>query len=182
MSFIFDRDDLDAALKELARRLHGDGLAVTIYVVGGGAVMLSVRPERGGTKDVDTWINADDLTRAALQQHIEQMASERGWTSDWVNENAKNFIPEAISGDHADWEPYIQFGDVAVVLARADVLLAMKLRAARPLKDLPDLPSLVAAAGVTSVTQATDLFDTHYPYDSMKASARDWLLKNLSAE
>lgn len=36
MSFIFDRGELDAALKSLAQRLDADRLAVTIYVVGGG--------------------------------------------------------------------------------------------------------------------------------------------------
>ena len=179
MSFIFDRGELDAALKNLAQRLAADRLAVTIYVVGGGAVMLSVRPDRGGTKDVDTWINADAATKSAVQGHIEQMAAERGWTSDWMNENAKNYIPEAVSGDPSEWEPYIQVGEVVIVLGRADVLLAMKLRAGRPIKDLPDLPSLVAAASVTNVAQAADIFETHYPHDVMKAAARNWLLANL---
>ncbi|MEQ1700558.1 MAG: hypothetical protein ABMA25_10620 [Ilumatobacteraceae bacterium] len=121
--------------------------------MGGGAVMLTVRPDRGGTKDVDTWINADDATRAAVHRHIEQMAAEQGWTSDWLNENAKNFIPEAISGDQAEW-----------------------------VKDLPDLPSLLTAAGVTSMAQALELFETHYPYDSMKPSARSRLLTNIPHE
>lgn len=34
MSYIFSHDDLDEALKEFARRLDADGLAVTVYVSG----------------------------------------------------------------------------------------------------------------------------------------------------
>ncbi len=182
MSFVFDRESLHAALDELAHRLDAEGLAVTIHVVGGGAVMLSVRPDRGGTKDVDAWINADAATKSALRRQIEQMAAENGWTSDWVNENAKNFIPEAVSGHQRDWAPYLQVGDVIIMLARADVLLAMKLRAGRPLKDLPDLPALAAAAEVTTVEHAISVYEGHFPDHAMRASALNWIETHLPHE
>ncbi len=180
MSFTFDRDDVDAALHDLARRLHTDNLAVTIYIVGGTAVMLTVQPDRRGTKDIDVWINTDRDTRHHVDRHIAQIAAENGWTPDWLNDNAKNFIPEAITGHTEDWTPYIRLGNVTIVLARSDVLLAMKLRAGRPIKDLPDLPPLIRAAGITTLQQAIGLFETHYPHDDIRPSAKTWLTDHLS--
>lgn len=178
MSRLLSRDDIEAALADLAEMLAEAGVDVTFHIVGGAAIALTERPDRQATNDVDTWIRATDEARAEVDKAIVTIARRRGWSDDWLNDKARLFIPDDVGGDPAEWLPHRVNGRVSVVTARPDVLLAMKLRAGRGLRDFGDLPSLIAACGYTSRTQVEACFSKHYPHDVMKPKAHAWLRAN----
>lgn len=178
-----DRAEAERLLHQLATEIDRDGIAVTIHVVGGAAVMLTTRPERTATVDVDSWINcgADEATHAKVMATAADIArANPGLAEDWLNEKAKLFIPDSVGGDPEDWVSLITVGEVRIFAARADVLLAMKLLAGRGRRDIPDIEALIAACGCQSVAHAEAIFESFYPHDDMNPRARAWLEQNLA--
>lgn len=149
---IFTTDLLSRVLADFAERLAAQDVEVVIHVVGGSAVALRYHPDRNATRDVDAWLNASADAKAAVLAVAADLAAEHGWHSDWLNENAAVFIPEAVGGaGSTHWLAYHTVGTVDVVVAAPDVLFAMKLHAARGRRDLPDLAVLArdtVAAGI----------------------------------
>ena len=147
------REDVLRGLADLADRLAVAGVTATIHVVGGAAVMLSVRPDRQSTVDVDTWINTkgDDAIRSRVLSEAALVARRNpGFRDDWLNDAARMFLPDGVGSDPAQWSLLFERAEVRIVIASAEVLLAMKLHAGRGRRDLPDLPALVEACGLGS--------------------------------
>ena len=173
-----DRTDVMRGLTDLATRLNDAGIEVVIHLVGGAAIMLTVRPDRQSTVDVDSWINThgDQALHAQVLEAAEAVArANPGFADDWLNDNAQLFIPESVSGALDEWLPLISLGTVTIVNARPDVLLAMKLRAGRGRRDLPDLPALILACGLTTVAEVEAVFERLFPYEEIRASAQAWI-------
>ena len=64
---LLTRDGILEGVRELATRLHAGGHQLTLHIVGGAAVMLTARPDRQSTVDIDTWINtSSEATRLAV--------------------------------------------------------------------------------------------------------------------
>jgi hypothetical protein len=60
--------------------------------------------------------------------------------------------------------------------APADMLLAMKLNAARGSRDRPDISSLLVACDVESTREADAIFTRYYPGEEMKDRGRAQLV------
>lgn len=175
---MLSRDAVLHGLTLLAEQLDARGFEVTVHVIGGAAVMLSVRPDRQLTSDVDAWINyrGNEALRTAVIETVKNIArANLEFPDDWLNDTAAIFIPEAVTGDLSDWSPLTRVGRVAVVVASADVLLAMKLLAGRGRRDISDLWPLTAACGFSTAQQVKTLFDRMYPHDEMAPAAQRWL-------
>ncbi len=97
----------------------------------------------------------------------------------WLNDKARLFIPNDVGGDIGEWLPHHLTNRIRIVIARPDVLLAMKLRAGRGRRDSDDLPALVEACGYTTRAQAEACFAEHYPDDAMKPKSQAWIEANL---
>lgn len=163
-------------LAELATRAADAGVEATVHVVGGAAIAIAYDADRDATRDVDAWLNADERSKQGLLAVAEQIAVERGWPSDWLNEQAVVFFPDSVGGKGSpDWRGVCEVGGVAVVVAGERILFAMKLHAARGRRDFPDLAVLASVVGVSSVADAEAVFDEYYPRDSLKPAARRWL-------
>jgi hypothetical protein len=179
-----DREDAHRLLTELAHKLHDADVAVTIHIVGGAAIMLTARPDRTATVDVDSWINCgtDDGTRAkVIGAAVEIARANPGISEDWLNEKASRFIPDSVGGNPNEWIALIDVGDVHIVAARAEVLLAMKPLAGRGRRDLPDVDALVVACRLTTIAEVEQIFDRFYPYDEMSPRAHTWLEQHMTA-
>lgn len=178
---IFTADLLAQVLPELAQRVAARGVEVVIHVVGGSALAIGYHPGRDATTDVDVWLNASPAAKAQVLVIAGEMATQRGWRPDWLNENAVMFIPDSVGGaGSGHWRPYHTSGTVAVVVATPDVLFAMKLHAARGRRDLPDLEVLASEAGVTSAEAAIAIFESYYPHDTLKPTAHAWLSRHFT--
>jgi hypothetical protein len=136
-------DDLDA-------RLEARGARVSLYVVGGSALLLA-HGRSIATPDVD-------IARAvaAADEIAREIAVERGLTMHWLNANAGPWVPPR---PDCAVEPAAREG-LTVHLAPPRHLLAMKLVAWRP-KDEDDLADLLVACDL-SAASAEEVADVLY--------------------
>jgi hypothetical protein len=175
---LFDRDEIHSALTEVARILHGRGVRARILVYGGAALGLVYDPERDATRDVD---GAFGTSAPEIRAAAAAVARARGYPADWLNDAAKIFLP--VHGD-PEFRPVIRVGEVEIAVAPPDLLLAMKLRAARGRRDLDDIEILIRVCGVDAVQAAVELFEGYFPDDALPARALEalthWLGEDLN--
>lgn len=172
------RDDIIAGLTELAIRMDGASIAARIHVIGGAAISIEYNPSRESTIDVDAWLYIHHTLVGRVDAIVRDIALDRLWPDDWFNTNAQMFLPE--HGEPFAWRALIDVGNVSVLVAPPDLLLAMKLLAGRGRRDLPDLAPLIAACEIASVSAAVELFDAFYPHDGMSTKSLAWLIQNLA--
>ena len=164
----FDREQLLIALNGLVDELAASRVAARIRIVGGAAIVLAYDPGRGSTRDVDALL-ADP--RDQVLSAVRRIAERAGWPMDWLNTDAQMYSPDP---DHPEpaWELLIERDGVIVEVGTARLLLAMKLHAARGLRDTDDIEVLVTRCGLTSVEEAIDLYEAHYRADPLPERAR----------
>jgi hypothetical protein len=156
-----DRQDLIDGLREVVHLAHEHGITdVSIRIVGGAALRLAYF-ERATTADIDAQIEPV----AQITPIIAQIAVDRGWPTDWLNNEAVGFIPAW--GQTVDWEPIFDDDNVSISVAPIDALLAMKLNAARPGRDTEDIAKLLALNTIGSVAEAEAMFEAFYPGDAL---------------
>jgi hypothetical protein len=156
-----DRDDLIEGLRELVHQTHEQGISgVSIRIVGGAALRLAYF-ERATTADIDAQIEPI----GQITPIIKQIALNRGWPPDWLNNKAVGFIPAW--GQTVDWESIFDDENVSISVAPIDALLAMKLNAARPGRDTDDIAKLLAMNEIDSADGAEQVFESFYPGDAL---------------
>jgi hypothetical protein len=90
-----------------------------------------------------------------------EIALANGWPEDWLNNQAAGFVPDF--GRRATiWETLYDDGQVAIQVASADAMLAMKLRANRPGRDDADIAKLMVICGVDTLAAAEELYEDFY--------------------
>lgn len=151
-------------LRDLIRRLRGIGQPSRIQIVGGAAIALTLNENRSATADVDGPVTPPEDVLA----FAEEIASERNWRSDWLNDAAAQFVPSGY-GRPAGWVTIHDAEGVTVQVADAETLLAMKVFAAqkRGRRELEDLEVLIPAIGLTTVDEVEELFESFYPGDEL---------------
>ena len=123
------------------------GFGAQLYIVGGSAMIVGYGRERT-TRDVDARIEyAKDEGLAAA----EEIAAEEDLDPNWLNENARLFMPPA-RDDRA--RTVFNTPGLVVTGASAEHMLAMKIDAARN-SDEDDIGVLVDQLGITSADQAS---------------------------
>jgi hypothetical protein len=154
---LFDRDLLEAGLRQLVARLQDSGVRSGIRIVGGAALALRYF-DRESTVDIDAHFigSPETVERAAIE-----IARANGWPEDWLNNKAAGFIPE-FGVQPVAWTTLHDDGEVVVEVASPEALLAMKLKANRPGRDDADAAKLMAICGVTTLGEAEDLYEAHY--------------------
>jgi len=156
-----DRDDLVSGLAEVLRRARLAGIVgVSIRIVGGAALRLSYF-DRAMTADIDARIEPID----PLLPLVREIAAERGWPEDWLNDRASQFIPHL--GRTVEWQSLHYDESVSISVAPIDALLAMKLAAARPGRDTDDIAKLLRLTNIADIDAAEELFEAFYPGDAL---------------
>jgi hypothetical protein len=172
----FSRDELLGALDQLIDELVIAGVAARIRIVGGAGVALAYNHDRGVTRDVDA-LQADpidDVTAA-----VERVAIRNGWPAAWLNTNVKMYAPDPDAPDPV-WRAFIARDNVVIEVATAEVLLAMKLHAARGRRDAEDIETLLPlCGGISRVEEAIELFEAHYSNEVLSERALANLEKML---
>src|ERR1051325_3230955 len=95
MSAFLTREGLESAFAALGAKARAAGKIVEIAVYGGSALVLLL-PGRAATKDVDAVVRED---QAWLRQAVAELAEEKGWPSDWLNDGVKRWL------SHRDADP-----------------------------------------------------------------------------
>jgi hypothetical protein len=171
MAVLLDKDDVELLLRELAGRLHADGVTAGIRVVGGAAIAL-MNADRRSTADVDAVL----LPAAPVRAMAAAMALERDLPADWLNDAAMAYVPLV---GLEDWQEVFRVGDVTVSVGSVQMLLAMKLRANRGRRDTEDIEYLLDRCDVNSVQDAQEIYERYHAQDVLTDSAlarvQSWL-------
>jgi hypothetical protein len=126
----------------------------------GGAVMVLAFNARLSTRDVDAIFQPPNIIRKI----VSQLAEQRGWKSDWMNDGVKGFVSE--HGQHTSAN-LPQFPNLRLVMPTAEYLLAMKCMAARAggideKSDIPDILFLIRKLSLSTAKQVLDIVTKYY--------------------
>src|SRR5580693_8319087 len=97
-----------------------------------------LRVDRGAlTRDVDTL----HCATSGIQAAVGHVAQAKRWPPTWLNDAAKIWASHYDTDE--DWGIRFTRGQVAVLVAKAPLLLAMKLQAGRGRRDATDIDLLL---------------------------------------
>lgn len=162
------RAEISELLEELSSRLAAEDVAARIYVVGGAAIALDWDTRRS-THDIDAVLHP----RTTVREVAAQMARERRLPDDWLSDGVAPFVPPRDTGRRP--QVVARHGNVEVVTAPAEHLLAMKMAAFRQ-GDMEDLRVLVRHLRLTTPEEVADLCAQVYGSDSAVLPPRDELV------
>lgn len=169
---LFNREDLEALIKEFATRLDGAGIHGSISIVGGAALALTYIPDRHATTDIDALFPKNPTVEAI----ISEIAEEKSLPPDWINQKVNMFMPfEAIEL----WDFHSQVGNIKIQIGKADLLLAMKLKANRGLRDNEDIESLLKICDLKSIAEVEEIYEKYEPQGVINADAREIVVRML---
>ena len=147
-----DRSEIERLLGLLDMRLQERGVSGSVYVVGGAAIAMTVYDARR-TVDIDALVSAQVVVEEARL-----LAEVEGIPRNWLNENAKPWIPPR---PPAATVPPGRLG-LTVHWAPPEHLLAMKLVAMR-YQDRPDIVALARKLNLgTDEAAYADLLERVY--------------------
>jgi len=171
------RADIIDGIRQIIVRLRDAGATATIQIVGGAAIALTLDGDRPATVDVDGSITpVEDVEVIAAQ-----LARERGWPSDWVNDKAKIFLPDGM-GRSPEWVTLYDEHGIVVQAASPSMLLAMKLRAVerRGLRDIDDVAILLSVIGIDDADAAECLLNEFFPGEDLSPRTYERIRKVLA--
>jgi hypothetical protein len=151
----FNRAEIIEGLQRLGVLAQARGVKVRLTLVGG-AVMVLAYAARLSTRDVDVFIRSPREARI-VRELAKQVAEERGWPEDWLNDGAKGYLVGVSEGEILLTAPGIE--------ARApslEQLLAMKLCAWRDDVDISDARRLLQE--VAASRQQDEIWHSLEPY------------------
>ncbi len=152
---LFDAADIRRAFAELAGKLKHRNIIGQVHVYGGAAMLLAYNPERAVTRDIDALFTPDGPMIAAIRE----IAVERGWPSTWLNNQAAVYVSRTPGeGQRVFDHPHLQ-----VMVTPPDHLLAMKVLAARVVRDSDDLRVLFDHLGVTTPDDVWPIVERFFP-------------------
>ena len=130
------RDNIIAALERLGQLAVEEEFTIELIAIGG-AVMVLAYNARLSTRDVDVMIVAPHDAQRVRRLAV-QVAAERGWPEEWLNDAAKGYLVGVSAGATLLSAPGIQ-----VCAPSVEQLLAMKLSAWRDDVDIADARRLL---------------------------------------
>ncbi len=160
LHLLLSRQDILDGLSDLVSRLRGNGTHARIQIVGGAALLLSYF-DRRLTVDIDGPLDpAEEITSLA-----KEIAEDRNWSDDWINDSAKIFLPNGYGRKSAQWTTIFDADDVVIQVATAETLLAMKLDSAqrRGDRELDDITKLLAILNIDTADEAEGIYSEYYP-------------------
>ena len=163
------RDLLEDAFTELGRRALGEGKTIDLAVYGGSALILATN-FRAATADVDAVAQLDQATVDRLAGDI---ARERNWSADWLNDGVRTFLSPNVASVEAHHHLFRAYPDEAnqglrVFVPSVEYMTALKLAALRkdPVrgeKDRDDIKNLLAICNITTADAAMDFVAKFFP-------------------
>jgi hypothetical protein len=100
---------------------------------------------------------------------VKRVGDANGWPATWLNDAVKMYVSHYDTD--ADWDVMSDGDGVTVLIARAPLLLAMKLYAGRGRRDADDIERLLEACDLRSLSDAVEVFDRYYPSEAIAENA-----------
>lgn len=163
---LLDRARLREAFDLLATKLARRGVVGEMHVFGGAAMVL-VFDERAATRDVDALFEPDGPMLDAARE----VSDELGLPRSWLNNQASSYV----SGRAGRGTPVYDHPNLRVLTTPPAHLLAMKIRAARAVRDADDLRLLLRTLDITTVEQAVEIVERYFPDEPLRPRSRQML-------
>jgi hypothetical protein len=159
---------IEAGLRDIGRKARAEGEIIEIAIYGGSAIVLGFRFRRA-TDDVDVVVSGNPRT---LRRYVREIARERGWDENWMNDAVKGFVSAHAAGGLRPFRSYPDEDNpgLRVMVPTAEYLLAMKCMAMRidaadQSHDLADIRSLMKETGCTDAARILEIVERFYPPD-----------------
>lgn len=169
---LLDREVLRRAFGLLALSLARRGVVGELHVFGGAAMVLAF-DARAATRDVDALFQPDGQVIEAAHE----VATELGLPRSWLNNQASSYV----SGRAGRGTPVFDHPNLRVMTTPPEHLFAMKVRAARAVRDADDVRLLIDHLGVRDVASAEAIVARYFPDEPLSARSR-LLLEDLLAD
>jgi len=169
---LLDRERLREAFDLLAAKLARRGVVGEVHVFGGAAMVL-VFDARSATRDVDALFEPDGPMLDAARE----VAGELGLPHSWLNNQASSYV----SGRAGRGTPVYDHPNLRVLTTPPEHLLAMKVRAARAVRDADDIRRLLESLDVHSIDEVIQIVDRYFPDEPLSSHSRQ-LIEDLLEE
>lgn len=160
---VFNRTELQRAFDSLAAKLERRGVVGQVHVVGGAAMLLAYN-SRITTRDID----AVFATGGPMLKAIREVADEMNWPRTWLNNQASSYV----SRTPGEGSPVFDHPFLHVVATPAEHLLAMKVIAARGVRDGQDIRLLLDRLQITSFATVWDIVHRYFPDETISPRSR----------
>lgn len=160
---VFNRTDLQRAFSALAAKLQHSGVVGQVHVVGGAAMLLAY-DSRVTTRDIDALFSPD----APMLKAIREVAEEMGWPRTWLNNQASSYV----SRTPGEGSPVFDHPFLHVVATPAEHLLAMKVIAARGVRDGEDIRLLLDRLRITTAAGVWGIVARYFPDETITGRSR----------
>jgi hypothetical protein len=157
-----DREQIVAALTDLAAELNRRGASAEMYVVGGAAIALAF-DERRATRDIDAVFEPKNTVYEAAAV----VAEKRGLPDGWLNDAVKGFL----GGSDPQASPVLDLPGLRCLAASPRTLLALKVLAHRVGEDEGDVRILADALRLDSAEDVLAVAEETYG-DRLDPAAR----------
>jgi hypothetical protein len=186
----FDRDQLLAALNEIAEAAVQAHTRLDIAVYGGSALMLASN-FRFTTEDVDI-AEIGESWPDWLSNVVARIAMRNGWEEHWLNDAVTSFLSPLARAerDLVIWGTFPRQADktgLTVFVPTARYMLALKLRALRVAKfekgtkDLADVASLLRVLDIKDVEAAISVLSEFFPKSAADADKARFVVRHVLA-
>ena len=149
-TFELGKDDIHKLFKLLNSELAAEGVAGEVFLVGG-AVMCLALDARPATRDVDAFFRPTKVIREAAIR----VASLVGVPPSWLNDAVKSYL-----SPRGEYDPFLEFDNLRVFVARPAYLLAMKcasMRLGAEFHDLDDIRYLLRYLNISTAEEALSI-------------------------
>ena len=169
---LLDRPALERAFMLLAEKLQRRHVIGEVFIFGGAAMVMAYDARRA-TRDVDALFSPD---RPVLES-VREVARELKLPDSWLNNQASSYVSAKAGKGRAVFDhPHLR-----VVVTPAEHLLAMKVRAARAVRDADDIRTLLDRLKIQTVDQVLALISDYFPDEPLSNRSR-MLLEDIIAE
>ena len=163
---LLGRDVLLRAFEMLAERLERRGVVGEIHVFGGAAMVLAF-DARAATRDVDALFEPDGHIIDAAREVAEALKLPRSW----LNNQASSYV----SGRAGRGTPVFDHANLRVMTTPPEHLLAMKVRAARAVRDANDVKILLRHHDITRIDEVVEIVERYFPDYPMSDRSRQFV-------
>ena len=160
---LLDRKQLTRAFTALASKLQKQGVVGEVHVFGGAAMVLAFNA-REATRDVDALFEPDTQVIAAAHE----VAKELRVPKSWLNNQASSYV----SSRAGRGTPVFDHPNLRVMVTPTEHLLAMKVRAARALRDAQDIRFLLKRLDISSMSEVLKVVAQYFPDDPLSERSR----------
>lgn len=162
---LFKKEDIERLVRILATRLNEAAITGSISLVGGAALSTNYLHDRHSTSDIDALFpRHPDIARI-----IEEMSLEEGLEADWINDAAIAWVPFE---SKELWVELYRISSIEIRIASADLILAMKLKADRGVRDRSDIEGLIQLIGINNIEEIEVIYERFYDQEILSDLTR----------